>query len=64
MLYDTRLGLIALVLSGFFAGMALNGGSHAAWTASACFAAAAVANVFVDWSMNRTPNATSRDDAS
>lgn len=64
MLYDTRLGLIALLLSGFFAGMALNGGPDAAWVATVCFAAAAVVNLVMDWAMSRTPDGPSSDETS
>lgn len=57
MLYHPRLALIALVLAGFFTGIALTAdstrASSSAWMAVASFAAAAVVNVVIPFMDNR-----------
>lgn len=61
MLYDTRVGFLALILSGVFAGMALAGGPISAWMAAGCFAAAAAVNFVMDWLLGRDMTPRGRD---
>lgn len=61
MLYDTRVGFLALLLSGVFAGMALAGGPTSAWMAAGCFAAASIVNFVIDWLLGRDTSPRSRD---
>lgn len=62
MLYDTRLGIVAAVLAGFFAIFALAADSstaaHNAWSVAYCFAVATLANIIVPWFGERADRKT------